>query len=61
MTQHYARMFDTAAKQQFAAATAAFEAMLIPDWPVLATAVPVTSPTIANLGDSVYDDKHSFR
>jgi site-specific recombinase XerD len=53
MTQHYARMFDTTVKQQFAAATEAFEAMLIPDWPVPATAVPVTSPKIDNSVDSV--------
>ena len=53
MTQHYARMFDTTVKQQFAVATEAFNAMLIPDWPVPVTAAPVTSPKIANSVDSV--------
>jgi site-specific recombinase XerD len=53
MTQHYARMFDTTVKQQFASATAAFEATLIPDWPVPVTAIPVTSPNIDNSVDTV--------
>ena len=53
MTQHYARMFDTTVKQQFAAASKAFEAMLIPDWPVPVTAASVTSPKIDNFVDSV--------
>jgi len=34
MTQHYARLYDATVKQQFESAMAAFEGVLIHDWPV---------------------------